>query len=359
MTSNSPNTPQTSSAAAPRAAADSTARLRRRLAWWAVAACTPYLMLKLLWIVGIDVGVVDIGKINRGEWVAANLATFAMDAVAAAVAHALTRPRTGRGRAWPILLPMWGATGLLGIIMIAVPLSCVGALATGSGNPFAGDDFLQGWVYAVVYGGFIVEGAVLVGAFALYAHERWGAFLRFPVRDLAAFPARGRILVRAFAGMAVLFLFAAGVLRVVWAAGSDLGMTDAWIADRDAVARWLDLTQGGLALAGAAGILVLAFGLGGGRVRVPLAAAWTGTAAAGAAGGGMGMVSALASPGSEVADRTSGLLQVVYTAEMITGLLVLTAGWYFLSHGVRHAAQAADAATGTAPAAHPARMPAA
>ncbi|UGQ13750.1 hypothetical protein LO772_09205 [Yinghuangia sp. ASG 101] len=330
MTWNPPHSPD--SPARARSAAD----LRRRLAWWAIAACAPYLTLKLLWIVGVDIGIVDTGKISRGQWIAANLLTFVMDAVAAAVAHALTRPRIKRGRSWPILLPLWIASGLLGVIMIAVPLSCGGALVGGSGNPFAGDDLLRGWVYAVVYSGFIIEGTVLIGAFALYAHERWGDFLRTRVRDLPALPERRRPLIRYAGVLTALLLLTAAAPRLLWASGGDLGMTDAWTANRDTNARWLDFTQGVLALVGCAGTLALVLGRGGCRTRVPLSAAWVGIGGTFGAGGWMGLISLTAAPGSEAADRTSVLLTLVYTAEMTTGLLALTAGWYFLSHSTAH-----------------------
>ncbi|NUU24368.1 MAG: hypothetical protein HOV68_23120, partial [Streptomycetaceae bacterium] len=160
-------------------------------------------------MVGLDVGVVDPGDINRVQWVVVNLLTFAMDATAALIAHALTRPRPRGGRSWPITLPIWVASGLLSVIMLVVPFTCLGAVVGGQDNPFSGDDFLRGWVYAVVYGGFIVEGAVLLGAFVLYAHERWGGFLRARVRKL---PGRASAPIRTAATAAATLLAAAGVL---------------------------------------------------------------------------------------------------------------------------------------------------
>ncbi|MDI2130651.1 hypothetical protein [Yinghuangia seranimata] len=305
------------------------ARLRRRLAWWAVIACAPYLMLKLLWVVGVDVGVVDGADINRTKWVVGNLLTFLMDGTAALIAHTLTKPRVGRGRAWPVVLPMWVATGLLGVIMLAVPLTCVAALVTDGHNPFVTDDLLYGWVYAVVYAGFIVEGTVLVGAFVLYANERWGGFLRARVRDLP--PLGGRVPVRAAALTAALLMTVSATLHLIWAAGSSLGMTDQWIAERDADGYWLDCTEGVLAAAGAVGLVVLALRIGRGRVRTPLALAWLGTGGVFGWGGWMALIVSTSSSESPIVQRTSTLLGVVYTAEMIIGLLALTAGWYALS----------------------------
>ncbi|MEU0938398.1 hypothetical protein [Embleya sp. NPDC005971] len=304
--------------------------LRRRLAWAAVLACSPYLVLKLLWVVGIDVGVVHPDELNRAQWAAANALTFGMDAIAAAIAYTLTRPRETRIRAWLITLPLWVASGLLVVIMLAVPLSLLGAAVGDAGNPFAGDDFLRPWVYAIVYGGFIVEGAVLIGAFGLYVRERWGALLRTRVRALPD-PAGTRDAQRFLGTAAAVLLGVAGVLRMTWALGSELGMSGRWIADRNATGRWMDGVQGGLALIGAVGLIVLVYRVGGARVRGPLAMAWFGAGSAFGWGGWMGLISAGAAPDSTLAERTSALLHLVYTAEMITGVLALTIGWFFLT----------------------------
>ncbi|MFI1576894.1 hypothetical protein [Embleya sp. NPDC020630] len=304
--------------------------LRKRLAWFAVAACSPYLTLKLLWVLGIDVGVVHPDDLDRGRWVAANAFTFLLDAIAASIAYTLARPREVRVRAWLILLPLWVASGLLVVIMLVVPADLLSAAVGLTGNPFAGDDFLRPWVYGVVYGGFIVEGAVLLAAFTLYAHERWGALLRTRVRALPD-PAGTRDAQRFLGTAAAALLGFVGVARLAWGLGADVGMSETWIADRDASGRWMDGVQGGLALVGAVGLLLLVYRIGGARVRGPLAMVWFGAGSAFGWGGWMGLISAGAAPGSRIAERTSALLHLVYTAEMITGVLVLTIGWFFLS----------------------------
>ncbi|WP_406287856.1 hypothetical protein [Embleya sp. NBC_00896] len=306
--------------------------LRRRLAWLAVIACSPYLTLKLLWIVGIDVGVVDPGELDRAQWVTANVLTFGMDAVAALIAHALTRPREVRARAWLITVPLWVASGLLAVIMLAVPLSLMGVAFTGTGNPFAGDEFLRPWVFAVVYGGFIAEGAVLLGAFGLYAHERWATLLRTRVRALPD-PAGTRDVQRFLGTAAAVLLAVTGALRLAWALGADFGMSRQWIADRDAIGQWLDGSLGGLSLAGAAGLLMLVHRVGGPRtlVRTPLVMAWFGTGTAFAWSGLIGVSITTSGPDTTAGRRTSELLRLVYNAELIAGVLALTVGWFVLS----------------------------
>ncbi|MET7303176.1 hypothetical protein [Embleya sp. NPDC005575] len=288
-------------------------------------------------MVDIDVGVVHPDELNRAQWVTANALTFGMDAIAALIAYTLSRPRETRIRSWSITLPLWVASGLLVVIMSAVPLSLPAAAVGSTGNPFAGDDFLRPWVYAIVYGGFIVEGAVLLGAYGLYVHERWSALLRIRVRALPD-PAGTRDAQRFLGTVAAALLGVAGVLRVTWALGSDLGMSGRWVADRNATGRCMDDVPGGLALLGAVGLVVPAYRIGGARVRGPLAMAWFGAGSAFGWGGWMGLISAGAAPESTLAERTSALLHLVYTAEMITGVLALTIGWFFLSEYARHTA---------------------
>ncbi|WP_439674592.1 hypothetical protein [Embleya sp. MST-111070] len=347
--------------------------LRKRLAWFAVVACSPYLTLKLLWVLGIDVGVVHPDDLDRGRWIAANALTFAMDGIAAWIAYTLARPREVRVRAWLILLPLWVASGLLVVIMVVVPADLLSAAVGLTGNPFSGDDFLRPWVYGVVYGGFIVEGAVLLAAFALYAHERWGALLRTRVRALPD-PAGTRDAQRFLGTAAAVLLGFVGVVRLAWGLGADVGVSETWIADRDASGRWMDGVQGGLALVGAVGLLLLVYRVGGARVRGPLAMVWFGAGSAFGWGGWMGLISTGAAPDSRMAERTSRLLHLVYTAEMITGVLVLTIGWFFLSEYAGRAtlpeptapeparvtatATATATATSSAPAPTPAPAPA-
>ncbi|MEV4436224.1 hypothetical protein [Streptomyces sp. NPDC049585] len=298
------------------------ARGRRLLARLAVVACLPYLTLKLLWIAGVDVGVKDLGSLSRGQWIAANAVTFGMDGIAALIAHVLTRPHGRRVRAWLVLFPMWVATGMLVTLMIAVPVGLGVIAATGAPNPATSNTMLRPWVFGVVYGGLIAEGLVLLSAFALYAGERWGRLLRTRVRDLTD-PAGTQGMQRVLTALAVGFLVLAGVLRLAWGLGADVGMNAQWIARRNAVGRTGDLVHGLAALAGAAGMSALVFRRWGAvRVRVPLAMAWTGV---GVAFGSSGWMDVGRSP------ATSALLGVGNTADLIAGLLTFCVGCFALT----------------------------
>ncbi|QTT77446.1 hypothetical protein J7W19_32345 [Streptomyces mobaraensis NBRC 13819 = DSM 40847] len=298
------------------------ARRRRILARLAVVACLPYLVLKLLWVAGADVGVRDLGSLSRAQWIAANAVTFGMDAIAALIAHVLTRPGGRHVRAWPILFPMWVATGMLVALMIALPVGQGVIAATGAENPALSDDMLRPWVFGVVYGGLCAEGLVLLAAFALYADERWGRLLRTRVRDLTD-PAGTQGMQRVLTGLALGFLVCSGALRLLWGLGSDLGMNAEWTAHRNAIGRTGDLVHGLGALAGAAGLYALVFRRWGRvRVGVPLAMAWTGVGVAFGSGGWMDVGR---SP------DTSALLGVGNTADLIAGLLALCVGCFALT----------------------------
>ncbi|MGI5341928.1 hypothetical protein ACQEVS_33245 [Streptomyces sp. CA-181903] len=298
------------------------ARRRRLLARFAVVACLPYLTLKLLWVFGVDVGVRDLGNLSRGQWIAANAVTFGMDAIAALIAHVLTRPGGRHVRAWLILFPMWVATGMLVSLMIALPVGQGVIAATGADNPATSNDMLSPWVFGVVYGGLCAEGLVLLAAFTLYADERWGALLRTRVRDLTD-PAGTQGMQRVLTGLALAFLVFSGAFRLLWGLGSDLGMNAEWITRRNAIGRTGDLVHGLGALAGAAGLHALVFRRWGrARAGVPLTMAWTGVGVAFAGGGWMDVGRSPA---------TSALLGVANTADLIAGLLTLCVGCFALT----------------------------
>ncbi|MEV0368806.1 hypothetical protein AB0I10_03050 [Streptomyces sp. NPDC050636] len=303
----------------------------------AVAACAPYLTLKLLWVLGFDLGVVDIDRVSHTTWIVANAVTFLLDAIAATVAHTLTRPAGGRTPAWLLTFPLWMASGLLIPLMLSFVGSTLAVLVFGRHHPIATGDFLQPWVFAVVYTGFLVEAITLLGAFGVYAHQRWGGLLRRPVRDL---PDTGtRAVQRIFVGPAAVLIAAIGVIRLLWGSGSTLGMDAADAAARNVVSYTSDVVQGLLALAGATGLLLLLFPrllprrtpLARLRTRTALALAWTGSATVFAWGGLLWLTwtvsDGLAPDGSPAPGGLPGLIGAL---ELLTGLVVLCAGAFTL-----------------------------
>ncbi|MFE1171103.1 hypothetical protein [Streptomyces sp. NPDC058773] len=330
-------------------------RLTTLLGRVAVLACLPYLTLKLLWVLGFDTGVVDTHRVGRATWIAANVVTFLLDAVAAVVAHTLTRPAGLRTPAWLLTFPLWMASGLLIPLLTGLAGGSVTALVTGLPNPLAAGDWLAPWVYGVVYGGFTVEAVTLLGAFALYAHQRWGGLLR---RPLHALPDTGtRAMQRIFLLPAAVLLAALGTVHVLWGAGSPLGTAAADVAARTVISRASEWAAGLLSLVGAAGLLLLVLPgpLPRLRVRTPLALAWCGGAAAFACGGclwlGQAVTDGLVRGASTVPEGLPGLVGAL---ELCAGLVVLCAGSFALCE-LTAATRSGPAVAGGHRAARPAR----
>ncbi|MEV5594524.1 hypothetical protein [Streptomyces sp. NPDC052496] len=296
----------------------------------AVAACAPYLLLKLVWILGYDIGVVDLHGIGRGTWIAANVVTFLMDAVAAAVAYTLTRPSGLRAPAWLLALPLWMATGLLTPLMLAVPAGSAVATVTGTANPVTSGDFLQPWVFVLVYGAFIVEGVSLMAAFAVYAHRRWGALLRRRLESVPVPAPEVRAVRRLLGVPAALLLAVIGVVDVLWGLGMPTGGGAAALPARTAVTAASDIVQGLLSLAGAAGLAALLFPRRGVwrrlRTRVPLALAWLGSAAVFAWGATVWLAWLAADALTGGASPARGLPGLLGALELAAGLVVLCLG---------------------------------
>lgn len=145
---------------------------RRKLCVLTVAACAPYLTLKVLWILGIGLGV--NGSTFLDDTRPANIATAFMDLCAASLAVLFVHPIGRRVPALLVGLPTWVATGLLTPLVCGLVLGLPAQLLSG-GNVSADDGGLNTWVFLVVYSGFVVQAALLIPAFVLYARDRWPA----------------------------------------------------------------------------------------------------------------------------------------------------------------------------------------
>lgn len=148
--------------------------LRKLLATVAVLACLPYVGLKLLWLTGSSVGLNDPTLLDGGVMEVANLATLLMELTAAALAVLLVLPVGRRVPSLIVQVPMFVGTGLLGAILLVIPAQLlVGAGSGGTERAALEDEPIQGWVYAMVYGGFSVLGLCLLTIFVLHSWERW------------------------------------------------------------------------------------------------------------------------------------------------------------------------------------------
>ena len=147
------------------------------LGWIAVVGTLPYLVLKVMWVLGSDVGLTTTGVRDDPTLEVANWATLGMEVVAVALAMALTYRWGMRLPAWLVVFPIWVATGLLAPrCLYAVVLAPV-SLGSGEGHSSSAMDQLEGWVYPVVSLSFAVQGIALAAAFTLYCRTRWGRLL--------------------------------------------------------------------------------------------------------------------------------------------------------------------------------------
>ncbi len=211
-----------------------------------VAACAPYLALKLSWLTGGSTGVREVGLMQTPLYVVANAVTLLMDALLIAVVVVLTGER-GRRRPGRLLVgPAVLGLGLLLPVAIGAPLIGVLQLA-GPPDP-AADQGLAPWVYVVVYSGFVVQFVVLAIAVSVCLGRD------APVRErptAAARPGAGAVLVLVPAAAGIGYV--AGLLA--WAAGSTVGLTAGDPLPR--TARAFDALLAALAVAAAGLTLVV------------------------------------------------------------------------------------------------------
>lgn len=182
----------------------------------AVLGCVPYLILKSCWIAGVPLGWRDPAAVRAPGFVAGNLPTLAMDGVVVALAVVFIAPIGRRLPGWLLLVPIWVGTGLLLPIPLVMGVSALIAPAVGAGSVVA-NTATADWVPVVVYGGFTIQAAGLLGGFTLYARGRWQRMFSLSMADRRTDPAGGLLLVTARAGLAITGGVAAGQLLIAFA----------------------------------------------------------------------------------------------------------------------------------------------
>jgi hypothetical protein len=302
-------------AAAPTAPANRCKRLRAAAAATAIAACLPYAALKVAWLTGSSVGsatAMGAASLHDGRHSVGNVVTLAMELVAVMLALALGHRRGQKLPAAVVLIPVWVGTGLLAPIALGLPLGILAQAIVG-GSPAPADNGLHGWVYAVVYGGFVVQAVALLTAFLLYARVRWSELLRLRRLELAPGPTP-RLLAGAGAVAAVVY----AVANIAWAvAGESLAAPPNFDT---AAQRSLLVSTGLLALAGASSVRQLVHQRSirwlseSDRLWAPLTLAWVGSATTFASGLSQYALAADASP-----NRSTSLLLALGT---ISGVLM-------------------------------------
>ena len=317
-------------------------RTRRILRAVAVVSCVPYLALKAAWVAGSHVGIPEGSSLldDRLTMAVINGLTMLLDSAVIVLALVLTRPWGLRVPAWLLAFPVWVATGLLAPVMAGFPAQLVvRAFGAGGASPAGREAFLDAWVFAVVYTGFIAQGLALGGLFVLYARGRWGHMWRGRVWDLpvgAVGPAH-----RALAVAAAVLALPPLTLHALWACGVSAGLGEGRAADRGGEFHVLEALYVVFLLAAVAGAVLLAFRRGRALpVAVPLSLVWVGSGAVACWGGWLSLAS-LGGP-ADLADRPTPLMNLAYAGQMLVGLLVAAIGVYhFAERSARTARRAA------------------
>ncbi|MER6088581.1 hypothetical protein [Streptomyces bluensis] len=243
-------------------------RVGRCAGYGAALALSPYLLIKVSWVVGSLVGLAPIGEgFNLAGWVLLNTVTIGMAGLGIALALALVRPWGMRIPGWLVAFCAWtGAGFLVSILPYAVLTTVLDAGRSSAADSGGGDSSMPGWEAALIQFGFIGMGCGLALAFPAYLRRRWPeAFTRQDADDAPTAPTWA-----AFVAGAV------GLVWLYWAVGGTLGVANP--AERDT--NWLLLTGVGAlwALLGAAATWTLSRK---GAARVPrrflLALAWLGS----------------------------------------------------------------------------------
>ncbi|WP_137990128.1 hypothetical protein [Streptomyces vilmorinianum] len=302
---------------------------RRILRASAVVACLPYISLKIAWVAGSEIGIPAGSPLldNRELMATVNAISVVMDAAVVVLALLLTQAWGRRVPTWLLAFPMWVATGLLAPIMVGFPAQTVASLFADPLPTSSKEPFLDEWVFGTVYGGFIVQGLALGTLFFLYARDRWGHVWRGTLGDLPArFSGTG---VRATAVTAGLVALVPTVIHVLWAAGSTTGLPASRIAQRDGDFYVLEGLR--LLFLAVAVVFVLALVFQWGRslsVRTVLGLGWVGSGGVGCWGGYLLLVTFM--PETDPAKEPTGLMQLTYAGEMITGFLLAACVAVFL-----------------------------
>ncbi|MEU8434810.1 hypothetical protein AB0F18_18200 [Streptomyces sp. NPDC029216] len=290
---------------------------QRILRTTAVAATLPYLTLKAAWLAGSRIGIpADSILLKAGTALTvANAITVAMDACVIVLVLVLTRPWGMRVPGRLLAVPVFVATGLLTPIVLGYPAQLlVKALGMGADEAAmaAREPFLDSWVFAVVYTGFIIQAIALAGLFVPYARQRWGRLWQGALGQRLPSPTG------VVAGAAALAGLAAGAVQVYWAFGGSAGLPAERAAAYSAETGVVSAAHAICAFAAVAGALMLARG-GSRPARWPLALAWIGSAAA-LTWGAWTLIAVLGVNLGEGEPSTTAFF-LAYADQMITGLL--------------------------------------
>ena len=160
-------------------------RLQRAALFAAVLATVPYLVLKLLWLTGSTIGTTDRhgeDELSSTRFVAGNSITVLLMVVAAVFVVVLSRSWANRVPARLVFVLAAGATGLLGPILVGLPIGLAVQVVAGGEVKPAEDSGMAPWVFAVVYCGFGLLGVAMAVLVIAHVLDRWGPLISQPPR---------------------------------------------------------------------------------------------------------------------------------------------------------------------------------
>lgn len=280
-----------------------TSTLRWALSVIAIAATIPYLALKAHWIAGGRAGLADPEFGHSTVMMALNAATAVMEVVAVLLALAFVMHWGRRIPAVLIVAPMWVATGLLGQILITLPIQLILMSPHATAATDIAEGPIEAWVFTMVYGSFSILGLSLIAGFALYARTRWGHAQRWqaPV-GRSAHPGHT-------AGIALVLALALGVVAV------------AQLPSGDAAVRGIRAGELIISLIAVMAVLALRFGVAPRMPRwLPIGALFLASGAFASWGTYLLVVSIVPNDLTAPEDVTGGAV-ALYVTKIVTGVV--------------------------------------
>ncbi|KUL62413.1 hypothetical protein [Streptomyces sp. NRRL S-1521] len=223
-------------------------RVGRCAGYGAALAMSPYLLIKVSWVVGSLLGLVPIGEgFNLAGWVFLNTVTIGMAGIGITLALALVQPWGMRIPRWLVAFCTWTGAGFLVSILPYAVLSTVLDAGRGGATNSGGDDSaMPGWEGALIQFSFVGMGLGLALALPAYLRRRWPEAFTVRVGDGS----------RAAVPWAAVVAAVVGLTWAYWAVGGTLGV--AHPAQRDTNGYLLTGVGALWALVGSAAVWMLA-----------------------------------------------------------------------------------------------------
>lgn len=221
-------------------------RIGRGAAYGAALALLPYLLIKVVWVVGSLVGTLPVGTgFGVAEWVVLNTVTVGMAGIGIALALALVRPWGMRIPGALVAFCAWVGSGLLVSILPFGVLSTL--LGAGADSQDGGDEPVRPvWEGLLVQFSFLGMGLGLALAVPAHLRRRWPQAFTGRVGDAP----------RAAPPWAAVVGAAVGLVWLYWAAGGTMGI--AHPTERTTHGYALGAVSGFWALAGSAAVWMIA-----------------------------------------------------------------------------------------------------